>query len=575
MADEAILRIVLQGAGAAARTAGGSPASSTGAPTPPPAGSTSPTPANANLTRSIEAAAKDLDLFRAKLRQEADPRTLPPVRLPGPPEKPFVPFLKDEPGPAGGGATGGQGGGFSPTIARAAKEQQRRDEREAEIREYRMENDPEFRAREEKKQQDKEDREERRRERENEARDRRLEREQRRRDREEEKKDKKLQADIDRMNKEGDRKDAQKEREEKRKDRAEELEARRMEREIERESNEEARVAEQAEREEERRRRDAEAEADRQFAQKERDRKELEKNERDFERGKEKLEQQELARGKQVEKQLLAEDKAKEEEEEEQLKRGKQVERQLEKEDKEKQGGILGALDPFRGVLGGLFGAKVGGVLDAAKALGTGGAEGAGGLAGLAGPVGMGVAIDQAVKSAVKGAMTASREILTGFARTGESPAETINQLSGAVSNFGEKIPVLGVAISAVGEVGKTIAGLMQEFTRTAERYAEYNPIIAQQLAMSELRQVMGDMNRAMRSGPELARFVREQSEMQQKFEELKVQIWMKILPILNSILSAVNGILGNQQQQMNDNEDLSLDPTMLLIQGGVQIPEL
>ncbi len=227
----------------------------------------------------------------------------------------------------------------------------------------------------------------------------------------------------------------------------------------------------------------------------------------------------------------------------------------------EKPKGLLDSLQDIRGSLGGLFGPLIGAILDITNAMKKG-------PLGAVGGIGVTLAIDQAVKSAIKGIIGGGGGILTGIASTGDPAHKTVTQLSGAISSFGEKIPVIGQALVIVGEVGKVIGGLMETFMRTAERFGEYNPFIAQELALAEIRQVFNDVRRAQQAGPEMARMIREQSEMQQRFEELKMKIWMKILPILSNLLASINSILGVVTDEVNDANLAEIDPTAQILRG-------
>lgn len=239
-------------------------------------------------------------------------------------------------------------------------------------------------------------------------------------------------------------------------------------------------------------------------------------------------------------------------------------------------------------------GKKKGGVLDFLKQTagavggGAGGVVGAGaGLAGLAaagaGPAGLVTAaleVDKAVKGAVKGAISGVGDVLIGAAKTGEGAPETIGKLSSAVTKFGDMLPGIGIAFSAVGKVGEVMAGLMQEFQATAERFAQYNPEIAQALQLNELRQITNDMQRANRNGAELARFVEENGKLQQQFEEIKQKIWEKILPVLIKIMQMVGRLLGiaeaAQVQEIEDPSSILYDQRMFAtLEAGGFLPEL
>ncbi len=75
-------------------------------------------------------------------------------------------------------------------------------------------------------------------------------------------------------------------------------------------------------------------------------------------------------------------------------------------------------------------------------------------------------------------------------------------------------------------------------------RYAEVNPAIAQQQALGEIRQVMGDMRRGQEIAPEMVRYMQTQQDLQQKFEDIKIKALNQILKIVNPILEVLERIL-------------------------------
>ena len=241
--------------------------------------------------------------------------------------------------------------------------------------------------------------------------------------------------------------------------------------------------------------------------------------------------------------------------------------------DKSQLDSVMDIAGGLRGTIGGQIGTMGGAALDAMAGFRK--AQAAGGAGGAASAVPMiaaAIALDQAVKGAIKGTIGGVGGALKAAADPDNNPAKAIEGMSAAVSSFGEKIPVIGYALTALGETGKMLGGLMQAFTKQAERYGEYNPQIAQAQAMAEIRQVMGDMRRAQRSGTELARFIEEQSRMQQQFEEIKMRIWMKILPVITAILEILGRFLNVIEAQ---DETQFETPTDVILRAGVQVPSL
>ena len=182
-------------------------------------------------------------------------------------------------------------------------------------------------------------------------------------------------------------------------------------------------------------------------------------------------------------------------------------------------------------------------------------AAGGGGLMTTAAAAIPPVAIALAVKEAVGAVIQGVGNVAKFLSSADDDPSKQMAGLSEAV----------GKISFVAGEIGKVLSGLMENFTRMADRFGEYNPEIAQAQAMAEINRTMNDMRRAQQSGGELARFIREQSEFQQRFEEMKMKVWSKILPVLTSILSGVNAILDFLHLSDADMTDI-VDPTSIIL---------
>lgn len=186
-----------------------------------------------------------------------------------------------------------------------------------------------------------------------------------------------------------------------------------------------------------------------------------------------------------------------------------------------------------------------------AAAEGVGAAE-AGGMMGMlgaaAGPAAIAVAaiavrdtVNKAIIGGIRSSIGSVSGIVNSIASPNSDPSVSISAAGNAASIFGEKIaaisPVLGWMTVGIGETTKALGGLMQELDKTATRYGDYSPEIAQQQGLAEVRFAMGELRRSQEVGPELARYVQTQSELTQKFEDIKVKLLTQILKVLNPIL--------------------------------------
>jgi len=170
------------------------------------------------------------------------------------------------------------------------------------------------------------------------------------------------------------------------------------------------------------------------------------------------------------------------------------------------------------------------------------------GAAAAAGPIGIAVATAIAVKvavdQAVKEAIGEVGKVISSVASPSSDPAKPIAELGEAASKTGEKLPVLGTAAIVAGESLKALASVMQALDKTAERYGQYSPQIAQAQAIAEVRQTIGDLRRAQTIAPEMARYIQAQSDLQQKFEDTKIRLLTKILPVITRILEIIEGAM-------------------------------
>lgn len=126
-----------------------------------------------------------------------------------------------------------------------------------------------------------------------------------------------------------------------------------------------------------------------------------------------------------------------------------------------------------------------------------------------------------------------------------------------AGSSLAALVPVVGTTIAVVGGLTKVFTTLLGVANEMATRYGEYNPEIAQAQATAEIRQIMGDMRRSQENSREIAELIEAQSEMQQKWEDIKVAAMSKIIPVLTGVLEVLGSLLGiASRPEMKEIED-------------------
>ncbi len=195
---------------------------------------------------------------------------------------------------------------------------------------------------------------------------------------------------------------------------------------------------------------------------------------------------------------------------------------------------------------------RASGVAEAAPEAAAGLAEAGGALAAAAaGPAAIVVAVIEALQGVRDGAMSAVRgmgNFAAAAADPDASPAKMTANIGEATKGVSDKLfwvsPQLGIFGSIVGEATSSLGKFMAAADATATRYGEYSPQIAMAQAQAEIQQVMGDMRRANESGPQLAAYIKAQGDLQQKYEDIKIKILTKILPIVTDAVAVLEKLM-------------------------------
>ena len=228
---------------------------------------------------------------------------------------------------------------------------------------------------------------------------------------------------------------------------------------------------------------------------------------------------------------------------------------------------LLKTANRFRGTIGGLAGTIVGSVLDMASALSraqvaarsathqrqllnealsqtqqasptTGGATtppGGNSSTGSATSAATGAA--RAASAASATGTTAASGTATG-ATAGAATAGT-GAAVGVGAGAGVATGVIGAAVVAgILAINAVLTKILQVAEDMRSRYEEYNPQIAQVQALTEIRNVMGDLRRSREIAPEMVKYIIAQSDLQQKYEDLKVRFMNRVLPIVTNIFA-------------------------------------
>lgn len=140
------------------------------------------------------------------------------------------------------------------------------------------------------------------------------------------------------------------------------------------------------------------------------------------------------------------------------------------------------------------------------------------------------------------GAARGVGEFANALADPDANPAKSLGKAGDSIAAAGDKMH--NTILSVLGESVKQFAGFMDSVTGTAKRYGEFSPNIAAAEAMVDIQQTMGDFRRAQEAGPELARYIKAQGDLQQRFEDAKMKLLLKILPAVTTIVNTLEAIM-------------------------------
>lgn len=148
------------------------------------------------------------------------------------------------------------------------------------------------------------------------------------------------------------------------------------------------------------------------------------------------------------------------------------------------------------------------------------------------------------------------------------SAASTISGFGSIVGEAGSALakihPVAGAVVSAIGATVGAFGNLMKAIDATAARYAEFSPVIAQAEAYSQIRQTLGDLRRAQEIAPAMVKYIQARTDVQQKFEDIKVKLLQKLVPMVAHILDVALPFIEYQGNRLEFLSNLSHLPAIL-----------
>ena len=137
----------------------------------------------------------------------------------------------------------------------------------------------------------------------------------------------------------------------------------------------------------------------------------------------------------------------------------------------------------------------------------------------------------------------------------------------------GMSMAAVAGAVATIAAVAVAMKVAVNAVMRATDRYSEYSPQIAREQAMAEIRMTLGDLRRARDSGKDLAEAVRAQSIMQNKWEDAKMALMKKLIPVVTGLLEVLGTLLGIASRR--NVEDEEKNPTSILLDNLMEVPTL
>jgi hypothetical protein len=167
------------------------------------------------------------------------------------------------------------------------------------------------------------------------------------------------------------------------------------------------------------------------------------------------------------------------------------------------------------------------------EAMGAVGETAAGGMAAAAGPLAAVAIVAQMFNAAVQEAVKAVGSFAVTMVSAESTAPEMVGDMGEAVKGIGDKLGFFGAALSEAGQGLIVFSDLVKALNGMADRYTPYSPTLAVAEAMADMRQTLGDLRRGREVGPELSKFINEQTILQQQFENEKIKMMKVLLPVV------------------------------------------
>ena len=125
-----------------------------------------------------------------------------------------------------------------------------------------------------------------------------------------------------------------------------------------------------------------------------------------------------------------------------------------------------------------------------------------------------------------------------------EIVANALEAASEHIKRISQDVPVLGVTGLLGGVAGSFVAANVRRLDEMAERYGQYSRDISLAQAEAENKQIRFEVDQARKHGPQIAEWVRAQSDVNREFERAQTGVLIKGAPDLIEILKKASPAL-------------------------------
>jgi hypothetical protein len=122
-----------------------------------------------------------------------------------------------------------------------------------------------------------------------------------------------------------------------------------------------------------------------------------------------------------------------------------------------------------------------------------------------------------------------------------EEAAASLGKVSEAAGPVGPALAAVAVGATVAIEAFRAVSNM---FDGMVERYKQYSPQMATAEALVEVRNVVGDLRRAQEGGPDLAKYMIERGEVEQKIEDVKIEFMKAVMPIMLTMLRFFESVI-------------------------------